>query len=113
MFLSYKGIWSADKDIRSIYALYSTGLGVGYRLTHFLDIRAEAKVHRLIARRANALRGIVLEPSVRYWHYVASSLPDGRVNFMTDAGDVRTHTPYNFGLFANVSVGYTFGVRTR
>ena len=51
--------------------------------------------------------------SVRYWHYVYSSLPNGQVSYQTNEGSPAIHKPYNFGLSANVSVGYTFGVGRR
>lgn len=138
MFLTYRGTWNLDKNIQSVYVPYSTGLGVGYRLTRYLDLRAEAKNHRFEAqlnrsqsvtytntdlglgayyrlypfgRRAGWARGLVVEPSVRYWHYVYSTLPGGEVAFRKDDGTPAVHKPYNFGLFANVSLGYTFGLR--
>ncbi|WP_461054615.1 hypothetical protein [Spirosoma arcticum] len=135
MFLRYQNSFSTDKQIASIYALYSTGLGVGYRLTRYLDIRAEAKNHRFTAqlnttqsvtytnsdvgagayyriypfnRRNGWASGLVIEPSVRYWQYVYSTLPGGRISYLTNNGNPAVHRPYNFGLFGNISIGYTF-----
>ena len=140
MFLRYTGALLSDKNIESIYAQYSTGLGIGYRLTPYLDVRAEAKNHRFtaqlnsrqsvtytntdlgagvyyrfypFARREVWSRGLVVEPSLRYWHYVYSTLPDVAVTYTTDAGQVMDHRPYNFGLFGNVSIGYTFGLLSK
>ena len=135
MFLTYRGAFATDKQIASIYALYSTGLGVGYRFTRYLDIRAEAKNHRFTAhlnntqsvtytnsdlgagayyriypfrRQAGWFSGLVIEPSVRYWQHIYSTLPDGQVSYITNDGSPAIHRPHNFGLFGNISIGYTF-----
>lgn len=99
-----------------------------------LDLRAEAKVHqydvqlnssdmisytnfdlgggtylqiRPFGRKENALQGIVIEPSLRYWAQVSSTLKDG-FSYITDDGRTVSHEPYPLNLFINISIGYTF-----
>lgn len=99
-----------------------------------LDIRAEAKVHqydiqlndtqeisytnfdlgagiywqiRPFGKSKNALRGIIIEPSIRYWANVASSLEDNFL-YTTNEGLETEHLPYPLDLFFNISIGYTF-----
>ena len=99
-----------------------------------MDIRAEAKVHqydvslndnqdisytnfdlgggaywqiRPFGKQNNRLSGIVVEPSIRYWANVASSL-ENEVVYTTNNGETQTHSPYPLNLFFNISIGYTF-----
>jgi len=135
MFLHLAGSVSKDKHVESIYVPFSTGFGVGYRLTSRLDVRGEFKVHRFEAQlndlqkvayvnedigigayyriypfiKSNRwAKSFVIEPSLRYWQYFHSSLKDGNVMYTSNAGEEQVHRPYNFGLFGNVSIGYTF-----
>lgn len=132
--LAYK-----DK-LLSLKSPYSTGTGLGYKLISKnkigFDIRAEAKVHKYVAeltetetidyvnfdlgggayfqyypfaKRSNALKGIVIEPSIRYWANTASSLKGDHVYRGENDIDI-THKPYPLDLFANISLGYTFGL---
>lgn len=134
MFLNIDGTLLKDKNIKSVYVPYTTGLGVGYRLTRYLDIRAEAKAHKFEAqvnehqkisyhnfdlgagayyriypfgKSTTWAKGILIEPSVRYWQHVRSTLKDNQT-YVSDDGQQHTLKPYNFGFFGNVSVGYTF-----
>ena len=99
-----------------------------------MDLRAEAKVHGYevklnntlstnytnfdlgggvywqlhpFGKKENGMEGIVIEPSIRYWANVSSSLKE---NFKYGTNDGRTviHKPYPLNLFANISIGYTF-----
>jgi len=129
----YKG------KVLSIESPYSTGAGIGYRLFAnnilAMDIRGEAKVHqynvelnndlaieytnfdlgagwytqvRPFGKKNNALKGIVIEPSIRYWGNAASTL-ENDFQYTTNEDDVEIHKPYALNLFANISIGYTFG----
>lgn len=48
--------------------------------------------------------GLLIVPSIRYWPTLNSSLPSKQHTFSN--GDV--HQTHEFGLFANVSVGWRF-----
>lgn len=126
---------------------WTTGFGVGYRVTSALDVRIEPKWHRYrvfyenqdfvgtpitsyttatlgvgayyrlypFRRSTGWAKGLVVAPSVRYWPNVASSLPSGGFSY-DNVTTGRRETlkaatqgiPGTSGLFANVSVGYTF-----
>lgn len=126
---------------------WTTGFGIGYRLTSALDVRIEPKWHRYrvlyasqdfsgaairsyttttlgvgayyrvypFARSTGWAKGVVMAPSVRYWPNVSSSLPGGTFTYNNTATGrsetLRAATqgfPGTNGLFANVSIGYTF-----
>jgi len=99
-----------------------------------MDIRAEAKVHqydvqlndveeisyrnfdlgggmyfqiRPFGKKNNALQGFVIEPSIRYWANVSSTLDDN-FTYQNNADETIIHNPYPLNLFGNISVGYTF-----
>jgi hypothetical protein len=135
MFLHLEGSTVKDKHVHSIYVPVSTGLGIGYRITGYLDIRGEVKLHRFevqlnatqkikytnidlgagayyriypFQKKDRWAKGILIEPSLRYWQFVRSTLKNKGLNYVDDGGEMQTHHPYNFGLFANISIGYTF-----
>ena len=139
---------SADQNQKlALREPWTTGFGIGYRLTETFDLRVEGKAHRFevfydgqgysgtpIASYTTATvgvgayyryypfkassgwaRGLVLNPSVRYWPNVYSSLDKDRVTYANArTGKQETHEaetqgiPGTKGLFVNVSVGYTF-----
>ena len=99
-----------------------------------MDLRAEAKVHGYevklnntlstkytnfdlgggiywqihpFGQKVNGMEGIVIEPSIRYWANVSSSLKEN-FTYETNEGNTAIHKPYPLNLFANISVGYTF-----
>lgn len=99
-----------------------------------LDLRAEVKVHQYnvqlnrneeikytnldlggglycqihpFGKKTNLLKGIVIEPSIRYWKNVASTL-GAAYTYHTSQGVLETHKPYPLNLFMNISLGYTF-----
>ena len=106
---------------------WTTGFGVGVRITDRLDVRAEGKAHRFNATppggeaigytafsvgpgvyyRIPVWRGLEIEPSIRYWPTVASTLSSDAATFTDASGVVQTHEAHSFGAFANVSVGWS------
>ena len=106
---------------------WTTGFGVGYRVTGRLDVRAEAKAHRFnvtppegetiaytaysvgagVYYRIPVWRGLEIEPSLRYWPTVASTLSETDGTFAGPDGPLR-HEAHSFDAFANVSVGWSF-----
>lgn len=107
---------------------WTTGFGVGYRLTDRLDVRAEGKAHRFevtppggetirytafsvgpgVYYRIPVWRGLEIEPSVRYWPTVASTLSGADAAFTAPDERAQTHDAHSFNGFANVSVGWQF-----
>ena len=100
-----------------------------------VDFRLEAKVHKYEAqlteeleieyhnfdlgsglytqirpfgKKKGVLKGIVIEPSIRYWANVSSTLEE---NYTYVNGDQEpiTHEPYPLNFFMNLSIGYSFG----
>ena len=111
-----------------VFVPWTTGAGLGYRITDRLDVRAELKAHRFeitppegepfaytafsvgpgVYYRLPLWRGLEVEPSVRYWPTVASTLSTDDASFAAPDGTVQTHDAHSFEVFANVSVGWSF-----
>jgi len=126
---------------------FSTGVGVGYRFTNFLNLRVEPKWHEFeiyyedetqieanqivsystftlglglygkwhpFKKKENALKNIVIAPSIRWWPNVASTLEDNQFEYFNKiTNQTEVHEALNIGVantpwFANVSVGYRF-----
>lgn len=86
------------------YNTYTLGLGAYYRWTPF-------------EKKENALRGLTIAPSVRWWPNVGSSLKDDKYTYFNErTQQTETHKANNIGLsntpfFVNVSIGYTFNLK--
>lgn len=109
-----------------IKAPYSTGGGVGYRITPALNLRLEFKQHQFDVTHSQGQRisyvsrdlgvgayyfykpfdkiNFLVVPSIRYWPTINTSLKNDRFTF--NNGDA--HEAHNFGLFGNVSMGWNF-----
>lgn len=117
---------------------WSTGPSIGYRLTPYLNVRAEFKAHQyevsqdgsseVLARyrtctvgagvfyewypfrhRSTGLQGLVIEPVVRYWANVSDNL-DANSTFQDHTTGTQVPlSPYKVGLLGNLNIGYTFG----
>ncbi len=134
-----------------VHMPFSTGIGIGYRLTEWLNVRVEPKWHRFefyydgeaqneanritvdknnfsvglgvytffqpFRKKGNALKGITIAPSVRFWPTVASSFTDDKFRYLnkntSKMEEIETlasgigFTP----LILNISVGYTFDLK--
>jgi hypothetical protein len=121
---------SAEQDAGvRILVPWTTGGGVGYRITDHLHILIEAKAHhyRVNARDRNdelhyttfsvgpgvfysfrLYKGVFLEPNLRWWPNVASTLPGGHGSLRQPDGTTYDHQAHDFGLFANANLGWTF-----
>jgi hypothetical protein len=83
------------------YNTFTLGLGAYYEWLPF-------------EKKNNALRGVTIVPSIRWWPTVASSLQDNEYSYhnkFTDRQEI--HEANNIGianspLFLNISIGYTF-----
>lgn len=100
------GVETAANRLTS-YRTVTLGVGAYYRYYPF-------------RRQENALAGILILPSVRYWPNVGSSLADNKLTYANRTTN-RTETyraatqgiAGTGGLFANVTIGYTFGWRKK
>lgn len=101
--VNYNGQTDAGNAPITKYKTVTLGLGAYYRYYPF-------------HKQNNALAGILVMPSVRYWPNVWSSLADNKLTY-TNKVTNRTETykaasqgfPGTGGLLANVTIGYTFG----
>lgn len=117
---------------------WTTGPSIGYRITTFFNVRAEFKAHRNklmyentntsivsyttytvglgafyswypFKKKENWLDGICIEPVVRFWPTVGSSLADNYQYENKLTGKRETIESYELGWLANINIGYTFG----
>ncbi|MCF0072975.1 hypothetical protein LZD49_21020 [Dyadobacter sp. CY261] len=100
--LNYDGKAEETKPLTT-YKTVTLGAGAYYRYYPF-------------RRQENALAGILIMPSVRYWPNVWTSLDDDKFTYfnkVTDRAETYKAAPQGFtatkGLFANVTLAYTFG----
>lgn len=60
-------------------------------------------------KKENWLQGILIEPVIRYWPNVGSSLDSDFTYANTHTGKIETIEAYKLGWLANINIGYTFG----
>jgi hypothetical protein len=136
----------ADQKL-AIHLPFTTGFGVGYRFTEWLNLRIEPKWHRFevyydgedqteanlitdyttfslglgayaqwrpFKNKENALKGIMIVPSVRYWPKLNSTLENDTFKYVNKITEkTETHEAMEVGigntpLIVNVSIGYSF-----
>ena len=105
--VNYNGQTDAGTGRLTTYRTVTLGAGAYYRYYPF-------------RKQTNGLAGILIMPSVRYWPNVWSSLDNNKLTYANKATN-RTETykaasqgfPGTGGLLANVTIGYTFGLRKR
>jgi hypothetical protein len=110
-----------------VFVPYTTGFGVGVTLVDELWLGVEFKTHRyevnapggpvaryqtysvgpVLGYKAFIWKGLYANGYARYWPNVASTLPDNKIVLVGSTGSV-THNAHDFGVFANVSIGYAF-----
>jgi hypothetical protein len=122
------GMTQSERDAHlHMYVPYTTGFGVGLTLIDELWLGVEFKAHRyevststgdeikyttysigpVLGYKLFIWRGLHLNAYLRYWPNVATTLDGDQVALQ--AGDrLVTHKAHDFGLFANVSVGWAF-----
>ena len=112
-----------------VFVPWTTGFGVGVRITRDLHILVEAKAHHYNVTGNDAnhqvdyttfsvgpgvfytlhiYKGLFLEPNVRFWPNVASTLKGNQAAIVQSDGSVYEHKAHDFGLFANMNIGWTF-----
>jgi len=108
---------------------WTTGFGIGYRLTEALHVSVEFKAHRFDETDPNGgarvsyttisigpgifydwhfWRGAFIQPALRWWPTVYSTLPGNEHTFVQANGSTVTVRSHDWGVFPNVSVGWTF-----
>ena len=110
-----------------VFVPYTTGFGVGVTLVDELWLGLEFKTHRyevnapngpvasyqtysigpVLGYKAFIWKGLYANGYARYWPNVASTLTDDKITLEGSSGTV-THSAHDFGVFANVSLGYAF-----
>ena len=112
-----------DQDL-DVYMPYTTGGGVGYRLTKALNARLELKEHdqivenfktgekiRYLVRTVGVGfyyewqpfgKGLLIVPNIRYWPTVSTSLDEDQ--YVWSNGEI--HEAHAQGLIINCSVGW-------
>lgn len=103
----YNGSGETAANRLTTYRTVTLGVGAYYRYYPFRS-------------QTNALAGILVMPSVRYWPNVWSSLANDKLTYankITNRTETYRAAPQGFpgtgGLLANVTVGYTFGWRKK
>jgi hypothetical protein len=108
---------------------WTTGFGIGYRITENLHLLVEFKAHRYeVSSRDPAsqvayttfsvgpgafysiylYKGLFLEPNVRFWPTIGSTLSNNQAVLRQPDGSIYEHRAHDLGLFANCNLGYTF-----
>lgn len=119
----------AEKDAGVTVTMpWTTGGGVGLQITPELHVLMEVKAHHYEVRGADRnerlsyttwtvgpgvfydlklWRGLFIQPNVRWWPTVASSLNQNQELTAADGGTYR-HRTHDLNLFANLNVGWEF-----
>jgi hypothetical protein len=114
---------------------WTTGPGFGYRITKSFDVRLEFKAHnydvnfknenlkinytgftigpgayyRIYPFRKGVLRGLLIEPNIRWWPLVGSTLSDNEYKYTDINGVEQTHQAINSDIIYNMNIAWTFG----
>jgi len=121
---------SAERDAGTLVRVpWTTGFGVGYRITENLHLLLEVKAHHYEVRAAGGANAVnyttfsigpgafysiyltkhlFLEPNLRFWPNVGSTLSDNRTTLTRCDGSSYEHQAHDFGFFGNVNLGYSF-----
>jgi hypothetical protein len=108
---------------------WTTGFGIGYRVTDALHISLEFKAHGFKVTDPESgtqidyttfsigpgvfydiyiWKGLFIQPALRWWPTVASTLPGGSYTFHESDGTTKVHDVHDWGIFPNASLGWTF-----
>jgi len=110
-----------------VYVPYTTGFGVGVTLLDELWLGVEFKDHKyevnapggpaaryntysigpVLGYKLFIVRGLFANAYLRYWPTVATTLDGGKVTLQGTNGPV-VHDAHDWGLFANLALGYAF-----
>lgn len=113
----------------SLFCPWTTGGGMGFQITPSLHALVEVKAHRYELTGADSretlryttfsigpgvfydlylYKGLFVQPSIRFWPTVASTLAEGKSTVRRADGTPYQHESHSLGFFANVSLGWTF-----
>jgi hypothetical protein len=112
-----------------IYVPYTTGFGVGITLLDELWLGVEFKDHKyevtapygptesyktysigpVLGYKLFVWRGLFVNAYLRYWPNVATSLAGDKIT-LQGANGPYVHDAHDWGLFANVALGYAFNL---
>jgi hypothetical protein len=122
-----------NADFSSVVSPFTGGFGVGYHWNGFVAaIEPKASTFRLTPKGGSSFeyvtytlgvglyynwyvwKGLVVQPTLKYWPRIASSLPNDKYGYTNSEGQSISHTALtpgfgNSGLIAGVSIGWTFG----
>jgi hypothetical protein len=108
---------------------WTTGFGVGYRLTDSLHVSIEFKLHEFKVTDPESAteityetfsigpgafydlylwKGLFIQPAIRWWPTIANSLPGGSHTFQESDGTTKVHDAHDWGVFPNASLGWMF-----
>jgi len=121
---------SAERHDETIVRVpWTTGFGVGYRITENLHLSIELKAHHYEVRASEGAsvvsyttfsigpgvfysiylsKHVFLQPNLRFWPNVASTLAGGSATLTRCDGTSYTHEAHDFRFFGNVNLGYSF-----
>ena len=121
---------SAERDAGTrVRVPWTTGFGVGYRITENFHLLLEFKAHHYEVRASEGADAVnyttfsigpgafysiyltprlFLQPNLRFWPNVASTLDHDRVLLERCDGTSYEHRAHDFGFFGNVNLGYSF-----
>jgi hypothetical protein len=113
----------------SLFSPWTTGGGVGFQITPSLHALVELKAHRYEVTGLTAhesiryttfsigpgvfydlylYKGLFMQPGLRFWPTIASTLDESKTSIKRPDGMTVQHESHSLGLFANVSLGWTF-----
>jgi hypothetical protein len=108
---------------------WTTGFGVGYRITENLHLLLEFKAHHYQVRAQEGAheasyttfsigpgvfysfyltKHLFLQPNLRFWPNVASTLDGNQITLQNCDGTSYQHQAHDFGFFGNVNLGFSF-----
>jgi hypothetical protein len=108
---------------------WTTGFGIGYRITDSLHVSIEFKLHEFkvtdpesatqIAYETFSIgpgvfydlyiwKGLFIQPALRWWPTIANSLRGGSYTFLEADGTTKIHDAHDWGFFPNASLGWMF-----
>ena len=121
---------SAERDAGAqVRVPWTTGGGAGVRITEDLHLLVEVKAHHFEVSGGDPssrvayttfsvgpgafytfrlYKGLFLQPNVRFWPNVASTLKGGAADLRRADGSTFRHEAHSFNLFVNVNLGYSF-----
>ena len=120
---------SSDQDENLVINVpWTTGAGIGYRISDAFHVLIEVKAHKFevsipgggTANYTGFSAGpsvfytkyfgsnFFIQPNVRFWPTVGSSESGNKIQVKRADGSTYTHKIHDFSLFVNMNLGWTF-----